>query len=442
MRVSRTRFTTIAAASTLATLVAVIGAAQAAPSTKVYDATVRVKSGTTPAATSAVLTLTLTNSTRSKQTVGSANFIAPAGVTPSSPAINPARTGWEAGLAPGGVVTFRSTSNALMPGESVSADVTATISGTCLDATWLSEVRQSNDFLGMNNTFSRGSSTNLRPLGSLAIANIGTEVDDPDTPQDEKLFVPQIVVSVEEPLAVSAKDVCGVAYANYGRSSTFGASATLARKPATPLRLVNATLTQPAWTSGTGAGAGTGTATLEPVDVETGDHLVLSDQFTTITTESNEFDVVEKICTSFEDTCHWDNGNDKIRVDAASPPVGASLGIGFIGDEDFSCNNDDEAIGSTLIYINPRDYPAGETQSVTLTYDKTIPGTSGPTSAFSLCISKDNGVTWTGPIPDCASDPPVATDPTPCVQDRGRSNGNLFIVIFLDPNVDPVGGLT
>lgn len=448
MRIRRNAFASVAVVPTLVAaalavaLVALIGSAQAAPSNKVYDATVRVKNGTTPSATSAVLTLTLTNNNRSKQTIGSANFTAPVGVTPSSPSINPVRTGWGAGLLPGGIVTFRSTSNALNSGESVSADVTVTIAGTCADASWLSQVKQSNDFSGTGNDFSVGVDTNLRPLGSLSIADIGTEVDDPDTPEDENLFVPQIEVSVQEPLAIAAKDICGAAYANYGRSSTFGASATLAPKDASPPRLVNADISSIAWTSGTGAGAGTGTATLEPVDVETGDHLVVSDQFTTITDESNEFDVVEKICTSFEDTCHWDNGNNQIHVDAPSPPLGASLGIGFIGDEGFSCNNDDAAIGSTLIYINPRDYEPGEAQSVTLTYDKTIPGTSGPTSAFSVCISKDNGLSWTGPIPECASDPPSTSDPTPCVQDRGRSNGNLFIVLFFDPTVDPVGGLT
>ncbi len=144
---------------------------------------------------------------------------------------------------------------------------------------------------------------------------------------------------------------------------------------------MNATLTQPAWTSGAGTGAGTGTAALTPTpaDVETGDHLVLSDQFTSITAESNEFDVVETICTSFDDTCHWNNGNDKIRVDAPAPPLGASLGVGFSSDlSGFSCNDETDApVGGTLIYVNPRDYAPGETQSVTFTYDKTIPGTSG-----------------------------------------------------------------
>src|SRR5688572_33402921 len=80
MRARRTGFTAVAAALTLAALVTVIGAAQAAPSTKNYDATVHVANGVVTA-TSATLTLTLTNDPTTKQTLGSANFTPPAGVT-------------------------------------------------------------------------------------------------------------------------------------------------------------------------------------------------------------------------------------------------------------------------------------------------------------------------------------------------------------------------
>src|SRR5687768_17177292 len=73
-----------AAALVLAALVAVIGSPQAAPSTKLYDASVRVTGGQVVvpeeeySATSATLRLTLTN--KGKQTLGSANFDPPSGV--------------------------------------------------------------------------------------------------------------------------------------------------------------------------------------------------------------------------------------------------------------------------------------------------------------------------------------------------------------------------
>ncbi len=445
MKVRRKGLATVGAAFALAALVAMIGAAQAAPSTKIYDATVRVVAG--PATT---LQLKLTNAAGSKQTLGSANFTAPSGYTEIS-VVPSSVTGSGAFLvtAEGNVVKFRSTVP-LKKTESVSANVLVTTTSSCQDATWTVQSKQSNDFSGSGNDFTQGTSTNRRPLGSLAIADIGTEVDDPDS--TATVFVPQIKVSVQEDLAVTAKDICGAAYANYGLSPNspsfvFGASATLARKAATPPRLVNATLTQPAWTSGTGTGAGTGTAALTPApaDVETGDHLVLSDQFTSIKAESNEFDVVETICTSFDDTCHWNNGNDTIRVDAPSPPLGASLGVGFSSDlSGFSCNNEtDLPVGETLIYVNPRDYPQNETQSVTFTYDNTIPGTSGNLENFQVCMSKGNGAagSWF-PVLDCESDPADPTEPTPCVEDRGRLQGDIFVTIFLDPTVDPAGGMT
>jgi hypothetical protein len=441
MRARRTGFIAIAAVLTLAALVAVIGAAQAAPSTKIYDATVRVVAG--PATT---LQLKLTNAAGSKQTLGSANFTAPAGVTNVTVvAGSVAGDGAFTVTSEGNVVKFRSTVP-LKRTESVSANVSVTTTASCGDATWTAQAKQSNDFSGAGNDFTPGSSTNLRPLGSLAIADIGTEVDDPNASED--LFVPQIIVSVEEPLAVAAKDICGAPYANYGRSGTFGASATLTRKPATPPRLVNATLTQPAWTSGTGAGAGTGTAALTPVDVETGDHLVLSDQFTPITTESNEFDVVEKLCTSLDTTCEWANANGKIHAQAPGPPPAEegepvpNLGIGFNSDLNFDCEGDTTPIGGTLIYINPRDYPADGTVTVTLTYDKSIAGT-GPASAHSLCLSKDNGLTWTfaSPVPACPSDTP-AVDDAPCIIEQKKTNGgDLLVVLFLKA-ADPIGGMS
>jgi hypothetical protein len=443
MKARRTGYTAVAAAMALAALVAVIGAAQAAPSTKVYDATVRVMSGPVPPApATATLRLTLTNSTRSKQTLGSANFTAGTGITLGTPTATSRPQQWTAVKQGANVVAFRSTV-ALKPGELVFADVAVTTSASC-SASWTTHVKQSNDFSGSGNDFAPGTSSNLRPLGSFTIADIGTLVDDPATTDVvEEVFVPQIKLSPpNDPTRVdiSADDICGADYVGYG--STFGTTdSTLEAKapPPPPQRLEGATISPIDWTN---PGGGSGSATIEPVIVETGDQVVVTDVFSGISRTSNEFDVVEKICTSFDDTCHWSNANNKIHVDASVVHPGASLGIGFIGDESFSCSNGDDALGSTLIYINPRDYEPTETQSVMLTYDKTVPGSSGNVSSFDVCISKDNGENWSSPIPNCASDPPVSTDPTPCVEDRGRSNGDLFVVLFLNPTVDPLGGMT
>lgn len=74
-----------AAALVVVALVAVIGSAQAAPSTKIYEATVYMADASSLSSTSAKLTLTLKNDSKSKQTLGSANFVAPTGMLPAVP---------------------------------------------------------------------------------------------------------------------------------------------------------------------------------------------------------------------------------------------------------------------------------------------------------------------------------------------------------------------
>lgn len=445
MRVRRNAFAsaavpTLIAAALAVALVAVMGSAQAAPSTKVFNALVHVKKQI-PVETD-TLTLTLANERRSKQTLGSAKFFPPEGVTVDGVLLEPA--GWDIVLGPDGEVSFFNTSNGLLPDRNVSAEVAVSVDATCGDATWTVRAKQSNDFSGNpGNDFSLNPAlSNLRPLGSFTFDQIGTPIGTE--------FYPQIKVKEAAAVGVTAYDLCGAVKTGYGSvpvlPGNYGDDSTVDRDPEQdPERLAGAVPLELSWANGVGSG------TLTPLVVEAADRLVVKDTVTGISANSDagddldDFDVVETICTSAA-ACHWDNSNKKIQVDAIIEHAGASLGVGFSSNlSTFACNNETDApLGSTLIYVNPRNYEPGETQSVTFTYSKTLPGTSGPVSAFDLCISKDNGVTgsWQGPIPDCASDPPVSTDPTPCVQDRGRSNGDLVIVLFLDPIVDPLGGIT
>jgi hypothetical protein len=438
MRARRTGFTTIAAVLTLAALVAVIGAAQAAPSTKIYDATVRVV--TAPTLT---LQLTLTNAAGSRQTLGSANFMAPGGlnvvdVVPGS-VTDPDFTVTK----DGNTVRFRSTV-ALKRTEFVSANVQVSTTAGCTNATWTAQAKQSNDFSGTGNDFSAGSSTNLRPLGSLAIEDIET-VDDPTTPDVvEELFVPQIHVSRSAPIDVSAKDICDLPYTNYGR--IYGASATLAPVEDVPPRLEDATFTPLEWAEGVGTDAGTGSASVTPDDVEAGDQLLLSDQFTDIEATSNVFDVVEKLCTHLNESCQWSNGNGRINANASAPPEPTgddvpSLGIGFTDEQEdlevlnFSCNADESPVGSTLVNINPRNYPdTVPTITVSLTYSKSETG-NGAASSFTFCMSKTDGATWF-PVGSCAS------NQLPCVLDQKRVTGGALFVQLLMESDDPWGGLS
>src|SRR5262245_49181389 len=136
--------TLVAAALLITALVALIGSAQAAPQKKVFNATVDVQNVSTLSPTFATLRLTLGNDASSNQTLGSANFQTPAGVTVDVGALTTSRPGWTATRNGSNLVEFRSTSNPLTVGASLFADVNVTINATtCGDATWLVFAKQS-----------------------------------------------------------------------------------------------------------------------------------------------------------------------------------------------------------------------------------------------------------------------------------------------------------
>ena len=146
------------------------------------------------------------------------------------------------------------TSTPIAPGASVSADVTVAITpvGACANATWTAFVKQSNDFSGTGNDFSKNAAlSNLRPLGSFSMDPIETVVSVPDP--DPDLHVPQILKSQAAEVRVTAYDICGAGYVDYG--SGFGNDASLAPKVDTPARLQGATISAINWSNVTAVGA-------------------------------------------------------------------------------------------------------------------------------------------------------------------------------------------
>lgn len=409
MRFRRTGLATVGAALSLAALVAVIGAAQAAPQQKKYSATAHVVGGDV-SATQATLRLTLTNKTRS-QTLGSANFTPPTGVAAQAIVADATRTGWDADIADG-VVTFRSTSNALTNGESVSADVSVTISQTtCSTATWTSEAQQSNNFNGTGNDFQFDPQTSdLTPLGSFVIAPIQT-IKDGQT-------IPAILTEAPHTSTTTARDLCENVKTNYSgavRSQTLLTEASFSP------------------TSGLSWSNGIGTVVITPEWTETDNALTVSDTTTGISATSNFFDTTDKLCTPSETSCVWEDEGKKIVAQSSPPPSGANLGIGFNSLLPFSCSGEDEPVGESIVNINPRGYTSPYT--VSLVYQKSATG-NGPAASFDVCLSKDNGETWGAPLSECA-----ATPVAPCLDERKRvSGGDLLIVLFLSPS-DPWGGV-
>jgi hypothetical protein len=412
MKVRRAGLATVGAALSLAALVAVIGAAQAAPQQKKFSGTVRVTSGAVTSS-SATLKLTLTNRTRS-QTLGSANFIPPAlGVTLGAVVGGANRTGWSAAIE-GGVVAFRSTSNALPNGESVSADVSVTISqAACTTAAWSIQAKQSNDFSGSGNDFQFDApSSDLIPLGSFVIAPIQT-IQDGQT-------IPAIITDIGHPTTTTALDVCQDTKTNYSgavRTATFLTAAGYAPNQGL------------SWTNGIG------TLTITPEWTETGNALTVSDIPSGISATSNFFDTTDKLCTPSVALCEWEDEAKNIKANSAPPPTGANLGIGFNSLLPFDCAGEDDPIGGSIVNINPRGFTAPYT--ISLTYQKSATGNGSP-SSFDVCLSKEDGASdWDAPLSACGS-PAVA----PCIQDRKRVNGGDLLVVLLLSPTDPWGGLS
>jgi hypothetical protein len=394
----------------LAALAAVI-AAQAAPQQKKYSATVHVVDGAVTS-TTATLKLILTNKTRS-QTLGSANFDPPDGVTLGSVVSGADVTGWTAAIA-GGVVQFRSTSGALQNGESVSAAVSVTISqAACTTAAWTTFAKQSNDFSGTGNDFQFDPlGSDRTPLGSFVIAPIQT-VQDGQT-------IPAILTEIGHVSTTTALDVCEDTKTNYSgavRTATFLTQA--AYSPAAGLNWSN----------------GIGTVTITPEWTETGNALTVTDPTSQISATSNFFDTTDKLCTPSVTPCEWEDEGKKIKANSATPPPGANIGIGFNSLLPFDCAGADEPIGGAIVNINPRGYT--EPYTVSLTYQKSATGNGSP-SSFDICLSKEDAAAeWDEPLSPCPAEPTEA-----CILERKRVNGgDLLVVLFLFPG-DPWGGLS
>ena len=394
----------------LAIFAVTIGSAQAAPSTKNFTANVHAINA---AATQNTFKVSVTNDPKSNQTLGSVNVNPPTGFTLGTASTT--RTGWSANVV-GNVLELRSTSNAVVKGDSVVADVTVTsptLPTTCTDASWKVFVKQSNDFSGSGNDFApKTAGTDLKPLGSFDFADIETV--------QSGLHIPQIFVGAAKTVAITARDTCGNIKTDY-------TGASLSAAPNTPARL-----------AGTGVFSsltflnGSGSGTLTPPDVEADDQVVVSDSASGINKSSNSFDVVETICAVPGTVCTWPNRNKTI---SAASTVGesdsdgtASLGFGFRGLTNTTCGT--HSLVGEGVDISPHHYLNG--YLVTLTYAKSLTG-NGPASGFVFCVSGDT-LTWT-PLPAC-----TATVTVGCVLSQKRVTGGALEFVLSLPPVDPWGG--
>lgn len=413
--------------------------AEATPSAKIYT-TAFSPQFAAAGSTGQTYTLTLTNcavgvngcSKTSNQPLGSANYAIPAAYQGHITIVgtsSPGGTSWNTQFSPDNTtLQLRSATSkdGLVPGASVIVTLlidAPTNPGTAFCSTddwvWHSRVKQSNDFSGTGNDFSRVGGDATLTDAKLVFATAGsppTEVQLTDTFS----------------ATVTAEDACG-----HTLASAAGMSVTL--NPLVDPSGVGANLTGASLPSQLINASGVATFTGLSID-QVGTLFKLSASATNFADgTSDTIAVVNMLCQAHH-PCSQTNG-DQLITATAQTPTGGEVGIGFTSASSyvgsFTCGTSTTPIDNQLVLVDPSPnaYNGGN-YTLTLLYDKSITGT-GPASSFPVCLS-DDGVTWPvppNPLQACAS-PAV----TPCVSSQKRTtSGALQIILLLGPG-DPYPG--
>ena len=435
IQLRRRRAAVVAAASAGLLIAGIlsVGSAQAAPSTKYYTATIspgEVDSGVTQH-----FTLTLTNCAKkttgctqaSQQTLGSANIQVPAGFTVSPPVTvsSDAATGWSVALV-NGVIELRSdNSTDLIPGSSLAIAVTATTPPDFGAYTWVTQVKQSNDFSGSGNDFTLSGS---QPQVLVGFPDHLAFVTQPSTVQVNTDMSPEPSVQVVDAggVAVTAgsADVTLAADTTHGDPGLGGYTSTAVDGLATFGSLtasnigggyqLQATAT---WTYGTY------TVSLSTIQ------------------DSTPFDVVQVLTDCKPAGCSATTSGTHTTVNVTGGPAQSSdpLEIAIGVDQLQACPGFTAPNGLqvTRVLLDHHD------KTITLTFDKylvnQVPDNGTP--LFTICFTAP--WSWSdvnnqpveadavGVLPDCAPSLPAYN---PCVQSRSKHAANEIVMVSVPYN--------
>lgn len=396
-----------------ALVVGLVGAAQAAPSTKKYQVT--IDPVTAAAGSTANHTLTLRNDTTSSQQLGSANVSVPTGFAVNSVGTPTASGGksWSAALGTN-VIELRaaSQSDSLAPGQSVSTSMSVTTACNANSGQpWGTVAKQANNFSGSGNDFkSLGDPALTVTQGGGTVARLVFVQQPPATTEKNSPFT----------VSVKAVDSCG-----FDTTSSQSASLAYGSNPggATALNVTPQSLSS-------------GTATFSGVSVdETGVGYTLVASATGFqSATSNTFNVVDALCVPTDPVCEATDDSGTTRVKTPAPPPGGTMAFTFSGlGTSFDCGDGTlQTIGAQTT-IDPNGYT--QPIDVTLTWIGVVPQ-GGGVAHFTFCLSKDEGVSYFE-VPDCNR---RATN-LPCERSRNSAGvANLEIVIRIAPD-DPIGTL-
>lgn len=401
----------LVASALVVALVAVIGSAQAAPTTKPYVATFE-----SPVAGGAADTVDLVLGNRADpQTLGSANVTAQPGFAITGAAIDgPGDLG--ATSFPTTVLQLRNLS--IGPGTSriISIDVT-TPCATDADDEWGIRAKQSNDFSGPpGNDFSLVEADSSLHTDVGGAGGIPAELVFTQQPSDAVKGTP-----ISPAVEVAVVDTCGNATDPTGNvaltlvqpdDTTFGGGGSL-----------GGTSSQPVSSSGV--------ATFSDLTVnESGFGYVLRASFPgipgVISADSEPFDVYDALCSSTS-ACSASGSDTHIEVQGFGGTAGLSVGSA----NEAGCGTL-TPLGSTFAIV-PLSGTTG-TYTAVLTIDK--PGLQGVgVSNIVVCLSE----THDGDLQRLGKCPKKNPNPPKCVLSQTSTNaGDAIITMLLDG--DPFGG--
>jgi hypothetical protein len=396
-----------------ALVVGLVGAAQAAPSTKKYQVT--IDPVTAAAGSTANYTLTLRNDTTSSQQLGSANVSVPTGFAVNSVGTPTASGGksWSAALSTN-VIELRaaSQSDSLAPGQSVSTSMNVTTACNANSGQpWGTVAKQANNFSGSGNDFkSLGDPALTVTQGGGTVARLVFVQQPPATAEKNSPFT----------VSVKAVDSCG-----FDTTSSQSASLAYGSNPggATALNLTPQSLSS-------------GTATFSGVSVdETGVGYTLVASATGFqSATSNTFDVVDALCVPTDLVCEATDDSGTTKVKTPAPPPGGTMAFTFSGlGTSFDCGDGTlQTIGAQTT-IDPKGYT--QPIDVTLTWIEVVPQ-GGGVSHFTFCLSKDDGGSYIE-VPDCNK---RATN-LPCERSRNATGVSSLEIVIRIAADDPIGSL-
>lgn len=375
------------------------------------------------------LAITLTNRVDSQQSLGSANVTIPAGYTPvalDSVTTSPVAHDWSNSSldVPGGLVKLRnvgpSNSNALAPGESVTAVVT--VITECTPNTtkqWVTHAKQSNDFSGTGNDF------NL--VGSYPTDTV-------------KIGCPYHLAFAQQPTATTAGQTIDGALLPAGVTVDILDSAdqlvTIATNPVAMAIGTNPSSGTLFGTTPVNASGGVATFSDLAIDLAGSGYTLAASSAGITSATSASFDITGVATKCGHDpTCKDATGSKATPSDptvgTADVPVTSCSGdVCFLSlDESTGSFCNGSCIANTLIFAPPSNIDGVGTVTIEI-YKTYLPGNLSSVGVYKL--NPDGSVQL---LSDCGNGVTA-----PCVSGRTHVNsGNGLFTISVGPN-DPVFG--